>query len=175
MTDWDIFWEFLDHWVTGGGAPFIRTGGKWEDYFTHYPGFRGKASILLKEEARKICQSSRQKGSYLTPRVQMLINRSYSIIVTLNGVRYQILGTYTMDKCRRIKMKVNKHVVTDIADPAKWYADFLIYGLAVFGEIMPGDTFKFFYFEANWVKHEYVFQMECEECKIKNVKGDWPF
>jgi len=178
MSDWDVFWAIFDHWTTRKGRPFVQHGGKWASYFMDYPGFRLRAKGELMRVAREICKSKKLAGAFRTKDDLFLINRSYPVIMTLNGVHYQIFGKYRA-KADFIEFPQSTHQVTDIIDANGWKDAPLWFVMAmwqpVWGPVDNEAPLAPFRFEVDWT-FDYRFRIiDCKSCAVKETTGHWPF
>ena len=178
LSDWSVFWKLYDHWTLGKGHPFIRRGGAMANYFKDYPGFKRAAHAYLLKVAKSACQGNRTEGIYKTPTELMLINRSWPVTMSLNGVNYSIYGKYIKKSRCEVELQENKHVVTDIADPDGikdfpfWISSAIWQAITFGSDEAPLVPFKV---EISWYISKYKFKAKGGKCTFDEVTGNWPF
>ncbi|MBN1315001.1 MAG: RHS repeat-associated core domain-containing protein, partial [Anaerolineales bacterium] len=181
LTDWGVFRQYLRHWSFAKGAPFLRYEGEWGEFMRAYPDVKSTAKVKMAAEALRLWRRSNEERGNYQERTSVVINRSYPLKVTLNGVRYILSGRYYINRenCT-VHLYENKHVIWDLADPNGW-KDYPLRALTFTGHfygdlpLSPFPTFDYFYTEITWNSDGIIFQLNSAGTAMMPVNHNWPY
>lgn len=172
LDDWEVFKEFLKFWIQSDGTkPFVRENGAWGEFMKAYPDIRMTAQSRYSQIAMELLSSGKKKGGYSFAE-DLQLNRSYPLVVTLNGVKYTGYGRYEIGPDCTLQLYENKHGISDLAD-AEGKKDWALWLRFFYGQFTEGETFQFFPVEIEWDSADLYFKESNGGVAV--LTPFWPF